>query len=453
MLVTSVADGKIVAQFLKQMRDVDEIIETMHELFSIETITTTIPSHIHDDNRVDLTDLDVFTVDPPTTLDCDDAFSVVPIVPDSEYAITVHIADPSLSVDLHQLTQFNTIYGSRKHWSMMPEELAFSILPGQRVPAISFEYRYFPHEQSIRFIQFVFSWIESRNKFAYEEVDVSLSPFSILFAGSQIIAKTFQGALDLKNDTDDSKNMVKFWMQRVNLDVGEYMSTRFSKTVYRIHAPPSVTNPSYGSLCRRLQVLTDDMHVHDDELHRLVQVRYNDVMEHPNVSSLEKSALTFVLTKSQSKACYNNTVTTPSHFALGVEKYLHITSPIRRAADLLNLAILHGICDYDTALFVKQMNEWERKQMEVEAMLEQFRIRDWLNRVGNVNVDAFIVACTPVGVTVFLDDILAPMTIHISKLTSQRLSFDKTHLVWLDATGSRTFGEWDCIQVSTVMLK
>lgn len=432
MTIVSAQNDIITAKFLKKLNDIDEIIEEMY----------TSKSHIENIENIereDMTSLHVFTVDPPNTIDCDDAFTVLDDV------ILVHIADPTVSLD--SLTQFNTIYGQNRHWPMLTNEHQYSILPSCRVPAITFRYRYNLQTKHVVFEKFTFSLIQSSRQYTYAEVDVSTEPFKGLFETSQIIAESFQGQIDCESNTVDSidaKNMVKYWMQRVNHDMAIYMN-KFPQTVYRVHPPPMSSKISV--------------------LYRLFQCDLSTLSEaystrmKSDISTFEKQALSYVMIRSQSRAYYETNETNETndkspkymkHFALNIDQYLHITSPIRRASDLVNLYILKGGCVSNIANMISCMNEWEKKQNDVEMMLERSHFQKWYEQKGHNlhSINTIVIGVTPVGVSLFVDEIFTSITVHISKVTSHRLVYNAEKCQWQDQQGTRKFGEWDKLSIS-----
>ena len=142
-----------------------------HTITEAQFILPQIPKHMIDvkDLRIDLTSLDVYTIDPPGSTDADDAFSLV--LDNDNVFLYIHIADPTeenitenLSSELMKncaeqvVTRYPT-YGSTIH--MLPPEIVDMYTLQARTgdtekkPAITFIYKvddnYDTHFQEFRF--------------------------------------------------------------------------------------------------------------------------------------------------------------------------------------------------------------------------------------------------------------------------------------------------------------
>ena len=150
---------------------------------------------------LDQKNLNTFTIDPFTSKDCDDAFSIDII--DNKIHIYVHISDVSyyINPDYHLFEEIvnrgNTYYGSVKNWSMIPREYSdnyCSILPNKETRVVTTEFIYNQEEQSLEYVGWYYSIIESKKKLWYDYVDEKYEDievgkdFRIIYESSQVIA-------------------------------------------------------------------------------------------------------------------------------------------------------------------------------------------------------------------------------------------------------------------------
>lgn len=131
--------------------------------------------------RVDLTALDVLTVDGPHTREIDDGLSVEPR-PDGGFRLGVHIADPAAfsapgdALDREALSRSLSHYLPDLRLPMLPpaiSEEAASLLPGEERPALSVLVQVSPSGR-VESFQIVRSVVRSRARLDYDGVDRTL---------------------------------------------------------------------------------------------------------------------------------------------------------------------------------------------------------------------------------------------------------------------------------------
>ena len=194
---------------------------------------------------LDQKNLNTFTIDPFTSKDCDDAFSIDII--DNKIHIYVHISDVSyyINPDYHLFEEIvnrgNTYYGSVKNWSMIPREYSdnyCSILPNKETRVVTTEFIYNQEEQSLEYVGWYYSIIESKKKLWYDYVDEKYEDievgkdFRIIYESSQVIKKSMNDYII--NKETKSHEMVRYWMIYVN-----QIMCKEVKKIYRCNPPPS----------------------------------------------------------------------------------------------------------------------------------------------------------------------------------------------------------------------
>ena len=229
------------------------------------------------------------TIDPQGTKDFDDAFSITSI-PDGKTKVSVHIANVPYWLDTFHLwnyvTRVSTIYLPNKTKPMLPpilsEEMC-SLVQGKSRHVFTMEVILDTETGTILSTTFYCTQIKVSRNYVYEEADLlQFQEYQQLFA----LTNKLQPVID-------SHELVAFWMGKMNTIVAEKMYT------------------DYGVGIFRRATLTDT-----DVLPMAVKNWKNAVCEY-----------------------VTNDATTIRHDLLGVDKYLHITSPIRRIVDLVNMTL------------------------------------------------------------------------------------------------------------------
>lgn len=132
-------------------------------------------------NRIDLTSLDIFTIDGPETLDLDDAISFKKAGDDFE--IGVHITDiglklgPDSPLFKEAIERATSIYLPDSKISMLPESLsqdAWSLMEGKYREALSF-FAMLDKNGIIKHSRIIPSLIKVKKRLTYQEVDGDIS--------------------------------------------------------------------------------------------------------------------------------------------------------------------------------------------------------------------------------------------------------------------------------------
>jgi ribonuclease R len=406
--VDNVLQGKII-EILKP--DVDELIE---KKFNLSQISNNINNIQHNSQHLDQTNLDTFTIDPITCNDCDDAFSIDPI-PDTDLLnIYVHISDvahyinPSIGPEFKKIiNRGNTYYGSNKNWTMIPREYAdnhCSILPNKETKVVTTHFIFNTHTKELEYQKWFYSTIISKHKYHYELVDETFesnNDFLILYETSQIIKKTIPDII--LNYESKSHEMIKYWMLKTN----QVMSNQINR-LYRCNPEPNSNNMKMISEYFKFSNLATT----SDTIQR------QDII---NLCENHKSQLTnFMIKNILQKAYY--TEENSLHYGIGMLDYTHWTSPIRRAADLLNHCILKGY-DIDITQYLENINQADSKQNQIEFFIQEFNNNHKV--VLNQELDAIIIGLTPVGCVIYVNDLDYKYSVHISRMTNERLVYNK----------------------------
>ncbi len=326
--------------------------------------------------RKDLRDWVIFTIDPKTAKDFDDAISVEKR--GDIYRLGVHIADvshfvtPNSALDREARKREFSVYLIDKVIPMLPERLSnelCSLNPGEDRLTMSvimdidkhgrvLSYRIFPSvihsvarlsyedaehiikgeqldEDSVSvFKEGYFEKVKKSLFLANELADILLKdrerrhsididipePEIILDKDGKIKKLEIDGRLK-------SQKIIEEFMIRANVTVAEFMSKRNIPTVYRIHEHPDEEKlkmffESYEKITRT------KVERKEGNINRILYELLNRVEDEKT-----RKVISYLLLRSMMRARYS--VENKGHFGLSLPYYLHFTSPIRRYPDLI----------------------------------------------------------------------------------------------------------------------
>ncbi len=421
--ITSDDENQIKGELIRLLPNVlDDIIEEKFNLDQIQEVQEIKEyndmNHIHRDQ----TELNTFTIDPFTSKDCDDAFSIKEI--NNQIHIYVHISDvahyinPSNPLFEAIINRGNTYYGNERNWTMIPRKYAddiCSILPNKKTHVVTSEFIYDMVNNKLEYLETYYSIIESKNKYWYEMVDQNFENnyrFQIIYNTSQII-KSQMDDLILVDETK-SHEMVRYWMIHVN----QIMCMQIKK-LYRSNPAPQTTTNNFELIKKYQKLQETDMT--DDSRTNIVKFLKN------NNNKLAQFMVKCILVK----ASY--TTEDLSHYGIGISNYTHWTSPIRRASDLLNHCLFKGY-DIDVSTYLENINNCETKQDTIEAFISNYN--NYKNLQIGDEYSGVILDIFPSGISVFIDKLESKYTIHISKISSTKLIFDNTEKILKSEDGN-----------------
>ena len=367
----------------------------------------------------------VFTIDPPSAKDLDDAISVTRISPEL-VSIGVHVADvayylPSGSlIDIEARQRATSVYLPRQVYPMLPPYLSenlCSLLPNE--DRLAFSVFFTLNEKSGEFFgepEFVRTVIRSSARLTYDQVDQGDVPKHIV-------------------DDINLLNRVSMILKKNRLDSGAvciddrsveeiYFEFHENKVPIRIFTQPILKESFSHSLIEELMVLTNKLvaqklasnsHITVPVVRRHIDSE-SDVMRKGKeflstvgLSDTVVSSVTELMALGRAQlspalfAAFVHTVlsqfnqaeylldtdsgTPLFHWGVGAERYMHFTSPIRRYADVvvhrkLN-AIMHpGSADPDETGQLDLCNTNSRLASEAEKHNKLFYFTAFIKSFG-----------------------------------------------------------------------
>ncbi|GAM87691.1 hypothetical protein ANO11243_057180 [Dothideomycetidae sp. 11243] len=441
-------------------------------------------------NRRDLRDLIVCSIDPPGCVDIDDALHAREL-PNGNLEVGVHIADvshfvkPNNAMDLEASMRGTTVYLVDKRIDMLPMLLGTdlcSLKPYVERFAFSVVWE-ITKDADIVSADFTKSVIRSREAFSYEQAQLRIDDASqqddltkgmrlLLMLSKKLRQKRMDaGALNLaspevrvetESETSDpvdvktkrmldTNSLVEEFMLLANISVARCNFEAFPQTaLLRRHAAPPKTNfEELGNQLRvkkTMELRYDSSKALADSLDTCV-----DTTE-PFFNTLVRILATRCMMSAEYFVSGTQSEPEFRHYGLASEIYTHFTSPIRRYADLEAHRQLAAAIEYeplDASLLskskldgvCKNINVRHRNaQMAGRASVEYYVGQALKGRV--IDEDAFVMRVFSNGFVVFvprfgieglirLRDLVAPGEVEPVG------EFDAENYV-LDVSGSRT---------------
>uniref|UniRef100_A0A8C7HX10 DIS3-like exonuclease 2 n=1 Tax=Oncorhynchus kisutch TaxID=8019 RepID=A0A8C7HX10_ONCKI len=396
-------------------------------------------------NRRDLRKECIFTIDPATARDLDDALSCKPL-PDGNFELGVHIADVSYFVEEGNALDFiasrraTSVYMVQKVIPMLPrllcEELC-SLNPLTDRLTFSVIWKITP-EGKILSEWFGRSVIRSCVKLSYDHAQSMIEAPDKLFQADELppcaaehpmdeihqavlnlhaIAKRlraqrFQGgalrldqlklSFTLDRETSmpqgcyvyqyrDSNKLVEEFMLLANMATAHQIYRSFpNKALLRRHPPPQT------KMVDDLQEFCDQMGLHIDfstagTLHKSL----NETLGDDEYTSARKEVLTHMCSRPMQMAMYFCTGVLKEellfrHYALNVPFYTHFTSPIRRYADVIVHRLLAASLGEEVQKQASHCNDKKTASKRVQELSSELFFSVFVKESGPLDSEAMV---------------------------------------------------------------
>ncbi|MBQ5530964.1 MAG: VacB/RNase II family 3'-5' exoribonuclease [Kiritimatiellae bacterium] len=440
--------------------------------------------------RLDLRKKFIFTCDPQTARDYDDALSFSRS-PGGRCVLGVHIADvshfvrPGGALDREAAKRSTSVYFADRVVPMLPEALSnglCSLVPGEDRLAFSV-FMEFDKDGKMVKRSFAKSIIRSKARYAYEDVMAAIDGrkdcaigakerktiLAINSLAQKLRARRFAaGALDIDipettialdengemtgietHRGDESHQLVEECMVAANEAVATELDSKKIAILSRIHEPPDADKlETLQAELKSLGVKTGNL------LKRAAFARFlQSAKRHPLYPTISMMIL-----RSMKRAEYSPVK--HGHYGLAKEHYAHFTSPIRRYPDLTVhrqlAAYLEGrgphVPPAALAEQARHSNACEQRAAEAERELleiKKYRIlQARLDKGDRPEYEATIVKCAPFGCFVEVEELAVSGLVHVSTLSRKFVRFNRE-----DQTLSAPGGEsWRIGQTMRVRL-
>ena len=346
-------------------------IPTEFSADAIDLATNTKPAML-DGNRRDLRNVDLITIDGSDARDFDDAVWAEKDQTKNNkdgWRIIVAIADvahyvkPDDALDIEAKKRGNSVYFPDRVVPMLPEALSngmCSLRPNEDRACLAVQITIDKQGKKLSH-KFFRALMRSKARITYEELQSTfdskekeqgsedfITKLAIpLYGAFKALhtARLTRGALDIEvpemqvqldktgeveNIQDrerlDSHRLIEEFMVLANVCAAETLEEKKYPCVYRVHDVPSkdkidglrINLEAFGIKLNKGQVITSKL--------------FNEVLKKAAKHDAKETINQLVL-RSQSQAIYSSN--NLGHFGLGLRRYAHFTSPIRRYADLL----------------------------------------------------------------------------------------------------------------------
>lgn len=390
-------------------------IHALPSVFSTEAIAESeaAPLPVLTADRADLRSVPLVTIDGEDARDFDDA---VFAEPDGDgFHIVVAIAEVAFYVkeggalDKTAFERGNSVYFPDRVIPMLPERLSnglCSLLPNEDRYCLAVHI-WIDSKGTIKKYEFVRGIMRSVARLTYEQVENATSHESLiknLYSAYTALAyeRDGRGALDLDlpeykiyfdaegNVSDialktrlESHRLIECFMIAANVAAADFLLKNKAPGIYRVHEAPS--EEKLNDL-RTLLVMSD---------YRLqkgaVTARHFNRVLKASADDPRRVMIHTAVLRAQMQAFYS--AENLGHFGLGLQKYCHFTSPIRRYSDLmvhrsivklLDKARQQASVNRQLAAIALHISETERRAMLAERdAADRYKVSFMARKIGN----------------------------------------------------------------------
>ena len=300
------------ASIQKFQKDTTKALEKHNHDAFIESIKTKYPSI---EDRTNQKMWNIFTIDPPKSQDFDDGFSIRNVEGGIQQ-ISIYISNVTIWMDVLNLwdsfsRRISTIYLPDKKRPMLPTILSDCLCSLQeKVTRIAFVMDVFVKDGNIIDIKFNNSLIKVSKNFCYEDPILLINPSYLhLLHTTQKISKK----LKYINNVRNSHELVCYLMILMNFNCAKVM-IQYNTGIFR------------STIIKKEYSIPDDI---PEEVSKFIKIWSSSTGQYINGSDIAN-------------------VTSMRHELLDMDAYIHITSPIRRLVDLLNIIKFQSITNMIT---------------------------------------------------------------------------------------------------------
>jgi ribonuclease R len=437
--------------------------------------------------RLDLRDKNVFTIDPKTAKDFDDAVSIEKLE-NGNVLVGIHIADVS-----HYVVPGNPIYKEAEKRAtsvylvgkvipMLPEKLSnniCSLVPNKDRLTFSVFVEFGSNGERIRY-KIAKTIINSKRRFTYDEVqkiiESEMGDFNEEILRLNDIARKLRkertdngsinfttpdiefilddkgSPIDIKiKESNESHHLIEEFMLLANRIISSHVNkkSQSEKTpfVYRIHDLPNEEKiKEFALFVQSLGYsFTPDGMNNSSEIQKLLE----------SVAGTEEEAVVNeIAIRSMAKAVYSTQ--NIGHYGLGFKFYSHFTSPIRRFPDLIAHKLIYDYLGHNKSknFGMKRLEEicehsslMERNAISAERLSVKLKQIEYLkNKIGET-FNGVISGITHFGIFVEVSSNLAEGLINLRDLDDDFYELDEKSYSIVGTTNKKQFRLGDKIHV------
>lgn len=443
------------------------------------------------ENRVDLRNETIVTIDGADAKDLDDAISLKKL-DNGNYYLGVHIADVSYYVkegsplDKEAIKRGTSIYLVDRVIPMLPHKLSngiCSLNPHVDRYTLSCMME-IDHQGQVVNHQIMPSVIRSSHRMTYHDVNLILDGdaklqktyedvvglFYLMHELSDVLhqKREQKGAIDFDvnegkvivdskgcaidvvlRERGISEHIIEEFMLCANETVAQHFKWMELPFIYRVHEHPKLNKlQQFVSIVKPLgyQIKGSLEHVYPRELSAIIEAS-KGTDEHTIIATL--------LLRSMQKARYDEQCL--GHFGLADEYYTHFTSPIRRYPDLLVHRLirtflfeqkLDQISHYEQLIpiLAESSSQCEREAIDIEREVDDMKIAEYMSHHIGEEYEGIISSVTPFGFFVELPNTVDGL-VHMTELTDDYYHYDEKNLMLIGEMFKKTYKISDKVKV------
>jgi len=335
------------------------------------------------EQRVDMTDIDCYSVDPPGCEDADDAFSVYE--ENNKLYLAIHIADPTeyinINTDLWKSIENKIVTrypSNRKPFHMMPDEI-------MEISSLMVN-KYGDIKNALSVITEI-----------HKETYIPIGNVKLLYTGIKLKkenALTYSEACErsedifaIKTSLKISEALVKKRGARTKGVELNNISTSIVKYTNNIPTLENVSSAEKGmkQMIAEFAIFANSfvgnyLKVHFNEAGIFRTCNASELLNSSEVINMTGDELLHAIITQGIQADYMSTVS--SHDLVGSEEYTHFTSPIRRVSDCVCHYLLKYIYlkQHDTSLkppfTLEELTKISKKCIDISKQIKKIQYRD-----------------------------------------------------------------------------
>jgi exoribonuclease R len=357
----------------KTIKDTSKSLEKYADMLDGKEIVNKYPQI---EKRINMNEWFVFTIDPSGSTDLDDAYSIKTINKDKgQYMISIYIPNVPIYIDILNLwgslsDRVSTIYLPNKKRPMLPPILSDSIISllENSKPKCAFTMDIYITNSEVVDIQFKTTLVKISKNYEYEEKNLLKNThYQLLF---DITTSLFKSNKHKYIDQiKDSHDLVAYLMILMNYKCGVRLKEGRGG-IFRATVSKTVGINDKSSM--------DECEKNGDNLLNKVDKDVSNFLKIWN-SSTSGSYVLYSDIQSDDELY---------HHILNLEAYIHITSPIRRLVDILNMTQfikMYDMLDLSESAYdfytskCEEMNDMNTKMKQIRKIQTECELLNMLN--------------------------------------------------------------------------